>query len=1035
MSTSPARTPGPRTSRRVRARLLAVAVGAAASVLVVGLYALGGLDWLELRALDLRFRHANSLTERDDLVRVEIDDGSLQVVGHWPWPRHEQAALIDILGELGVRAVLVDVEYLEPTPVAIDLSPRDADDPLRITSEDVEVTPADAALQAAIWRAGNVYLAFHYRRDAERSARFSGPSGSLMALLAEGRDQDARRLAGSIAPDASPLPLLERASLAVALERDLDLTPQAAADLLGLPAAAVLESFEPCRQAALRRAIASARRRAAREAPGREPVPSTTFEAIAGRTWADDTSLKAAFRMAWSEVANEEATLATGFGARAALASRAQPVEAYVPVLALHAQAARRCGFVVFRADADGITRRMPLMVRRAGESEIMPQLAFGLACDLLGVSPEAIRPTPLGVRVGALEIQLDSEGRTLIPWTSPAEQRRNRLRHVPIVKLHEVYDRRRLMGQNERFIRDTIERVATADVFPRAESEAYAEQLAELKRLRRQRVREGYRSVADAIARRGASGPGGAASRPATRAEAAGAQDGRIAELEAATRAHEGDCLARLEREYADLAARPAESLDAGQRERLDGLDWVRTQLHRAQLDRYRVANVRLASEVDATMSELRRLLGGRVVLIGYTATALADMTPVPTSERAPGVLAHYYLLNGMLSGRMLTWARAWQNALLALSAGLLVSWVASRSSPFGAGAFTAALLVAISVAAVAAFYWRAYWIAITPPIAGGLAAFLAISFFQYAFVDRERRQLAAALGQYTSRAIARQMADNPELCRRAETRPVTTMFTDLRGFTAISERIGADRTQRLLNVCLGRMTDVFLRHEGMVNKFLGDGVFAFWNPVIYPQSDHAQRACAAAVDLLADLRALVEEQRRTGGDEAFQELGLRVGIATGNAVVGPCGSEQKYDYTCIGDSVNLSARLESANKFYGTSILVSAATRQAAAGFVYRPLGRVQVKGRQQATAVFELVARDGEADDRQLARIRLFSEALDSYEERRFAQGAELFRASLHVVPDDPIARFYLKLCETLHRAPPPDDWTPAIELTEK
>lgn len=1033
MTPSSARTPVPRTSRRVRARLLALLVGAGASVAVVAAYVGGLLDWIELRTLDLRFRYANGLTERDDLVRVEIDDGSLEVVGHWPWPRNEQAALLGILSELGARAVLVDIEYLEPEPIAIDLGGRELDDPLDATPADVDVTPADAALQAAVWRAGNVHLAFHYRRDAERATRFGGTGDSLMALLSAGREREARLAAESATPDTAPLTLFDRARLAVAIERDPRLTPDAAADSLGLPRAAVFECFEPCRQAALRRIISAA---APAPAGGASPGEAAVFEQQLGGSWIDDTPLKAAFRLAWREVTNQSATVSAGFGSQPALAPRAQPVDAYVPVLAALASAARRCGFVVFRADADGITRWMPLMIRREGEPEIMPQLAFGLACDLLHIPPDAIQPAPGGLRAGALRIQLDSGNRTLIPWTSPAEQRRHRLRHVPIVKLHEVYDRRRLIERNGRYIRDTLERIVTADVFPAQPADAYAAQLAELKRLRRARAMADLRRAAGEIARGEARPTTVPSSRPATTpADAELRLERRIAELASATSAYQSECLAQLDAERAALAGRPPESLSRAERERLENLNWVRRQLDDAQLDRYRAANARLTAEIETTLGELRRLLSGRIVLIGYTATALADMTPVPTSERAPGVLAHYYLLNGMLNGRLITWAQSWQNALVALAAGLLVSLGAARLTPFRAALLAAGVTLLAAATAVAAFYAYAHWIAVTPPIAAAASAFLAISFFQYAFVDRERRQLAAALGQYTSRAMARQMAENPELCRRAEIRPVTTVFTDLRGFTAISERIGADRTQRLLNVCLGRMTDVFLRHEGMVNKFLGDGVFAFWNPVIYPQADHAQRACAAALDLLDELRALIDEQRRGGGDDAFQQLGLRIGIATGNAVVGPCGSEQKYDYTCIGDSVNLSARLESANKFYGTSVLVSSVTRQAADAFVYRPLGRVQVKGRQQVTSVYELVARPGAADERRLACIRLFSEALEAFEERRFAHAAELFAAAVQAQPDDPIARYYLSLCQSLHRAPPPDDWTPAIELTEK
>jgi adenylate cyclase len=278
--------------------------------------------------------------------------------------------------------------------------------------------------------------------------------------------------------------------------------------------------------------------------------------------------------------------------------------------------------------------------------------------------------------------------------------------------------------------------------------------------------------------------------------------------------------------------------------------------------------------------------------------------------------------------------------------------------------------------------------------------------------------------------------MAENPELCKRAESREVTAMFTDLKGFTTISERIGAERTQKVLNVCLGEFTDVMLRHAAMVNKFIGDGIFAFWNPVIFPQPDHAVRACETAIDLHVALAELKREMATSGGDEVFSELLLRVGVASGNAVVGPCGSEQKYDYTCIGDSVNLAARLESANKFFGTRILVAGAVvDRVGDGFVFRSLGGVRVKGKANAVPVHELLGRRGQVPEDVVRYAEQFAAAVALFQKREWKLALGAFDDCTRERPDDLAAREYYDATAAYLARPPGRDWNGAIELTEK
>ena len=629
----------------------------------------------------------------------------------------------------------------------------------------------------------------------------------------------------------------------------------------------------------------------------------------------------------------------------AGLESAAQSIDRLTPVYPLLARSAARCGFSVFVGDEDGVARRLPLLAQY--EQRVVPQLAFGLICDLLDVGPRDLRMENGRLVVGELRIQLDRSGQALVPWVSQRDVDRDTQRHVPATKIMEVHERRGYIRDNE----DTIRQI-----------ESFQEEYERLSRIK----------------------PG---------------------------------------------------ELSPEDQERLKGLKGNRLEYKTIRAACAR-ANEKLRGEVVEMLDELRQRIEGKICLIGYTATALADMTPIPGKKRAAGVYAHYSLLNGLLSGRVVSWASTPLNAFVAVVFGVLASVVSLSMGPRSVIVIVVLLVLAYVGWAAGVFYTWTYWIAITPTVGTIFVSYFAIAVYRYMFADRERRHLATALGQYTSREIARQVAENPELCRRAEVREVTSIFTDLKDFTTISERIGAERTQHVLNACLGRLTEIMLQYEALVNKFMGDGIFAFWNPVIYPQENHAGLACDTAIDLHVGLRKLIDEQRAAGGDPVFGQLVLRVGLASGKAVVGPCGSEQKFDYTCIGDSVNLASRLETANKYFGTSILVNGVTRDAAGDrFEFRPLGRVQVKGKQKDVPVYELLGRTGEVNGERLDHARRFGQAIAAFQERKWDEAQRIFEECSRARPDDPIAKHYSVTSAIHAHEDPGEDWNSAIELTEK
>ena len=986
--------------RQQRANLTAFLIGVVATAVVISGYAFGWLDWIELKTLDLRFRYANSITEDPRIACVDIDDGAIELVGRWPWPRDVQAALLSILAEAGAKTVLYDVTLYDAETTR-SLPPRDIDVAADLFSFDTSSVPVaypDAELRTVIAAMGSAYLAFDYGSgDPLHSAAFR----SLLEAVRANDAKEVERLVRQHWPEAFRIQGTAAPVGWAQLVWKLEPSPAQPTGTLDVPEQVRAHDVERCRELAFEHAA----RRWLNEDPQRRneragrllplfyrDVDLTSFPRGSGPY--EELALSALTR-----VLSVDWTVGEGIVPLARVAAAAPEVDDVTPVNYLHARAARRCGFVAFDPDSDGVMRHTRLLVNYNGR--VLPQLAFAVAFDELGLSADDLRAEPGLLHVGRgadqtpLPIQLDDNGYVLVPWLPVRDWTGQFGEHVPIGVAWEVFDRRLSISHNRQYALSLLAAAVSEGAFE--EHRQYYEDMKRRLELDSELLLARYHDDAESVA----------------------------------------DIQHWIE-EYDKVLPAGEQALReavAGEIERGDEAS-VPPALLRG-LQRAFAANDAYEREIGDSLRWLRGHVDGMICLVGYTATALPDMVPIPTHPRAPGVIAHANLLNGLLTGQMVRWASVEMNALLAAVCGVVVSIVSVRRRPREAAIVVAGLVLGlVGIVGYWVFYAQTYWVAVTPAAGAMLAAYFAIATYRYIFLDREQRQLTTTLSQYTSATLARKMAEDAELCRRAEMREVSAMFTDLRGFTPISERIGAERTQRVLNVCLGRCSEVMLRYEGMINKFIGDGIFAFWNPVIYPQADHALRACETAVDLQTAMRELAEEQRKAGGDEVFGELVLRVGVATGQAVVGPCGSEQKYDYTCIGDTVNLASRLESANKFYGTLILIGGETRDAVGErFAVRPLGGVQVKGKREPVPIYELLGRAGEVPEEERAYADLFGEAVTQFQQRHWSEALKVLADCRKQRPHDLAAQRYAEATAQLHTDPPGDDWTGAIELTEK
>lgn len=283
----------------------------------------------------------------------------------------------------------------------------------------------------------------------------------------------------------------------------------------------------------------------------------------------------------------------------------------------------------------------------------------------------------------------------------------------------------------------------------------------------------------------------------------------------------------------------------------------------------------------------------------------------------------------------------------------------------------------------------------------------------------------------RYLSPTVVEQLLRDPDRQRLGgERRELTVFFSDLSGFTSVSEQMGPERLVELINEYLSVMTDAAFAHEGTVDKYEGDAVVAFWGAPI-AQPDHALRACRAALASLAAFQAL-ERRWRASGLPAF---GLRIGLNTGPMVVGNIGSAARLEYTVMGDEVNLGARLEGANKVYGTSILISEATRNSAGDAVEtRELDWLAVKGKRRATRVYELLGAAGSLTEARRRGRDAFERGLSLYRHRAWDDAEAAFREALEALGDE-ASKVFLARVAAFRLKPPPADWDGIFVLADK
>jgi adenylate cyclase len=424
-----------------------------------------------------------------------------------------------------------------------------------------------------------------------------------------------------------------------------------------------------------------------------------------------------------------------------------------------------------------------------------------------------------------------------------------------------------------------------------------------------------------------------------------------------------------------------------------------------------------------------------GKLVLVGASATGIGDLRSTPFGGiNYPGVEIHANVIDNILNRYFLI--RGANQVALDLLLILLVGvplglWLAlaqPRSMLFGL-----LLLVPFGFGVWYAFL-HGWWLNFIVP-AGTLVANVGfVAMYRALVEEKEKRRVRGAFQQYLSPEVIRRLLENPDLVKPRKTE-ITVMFSDVRGFTSISEKLDAQELAALLNEYLTEMTEIVFRHNGTLDKYIGDAVMAFWGAPFEDRA-HATEGCHAALEMIARLKEMQKKWR----SEGRPVLDIGVGLCTGVASVGNMGSTLRYGYTALGDIVNLSSRIEGLNREYATHILLSDATYAAVEDplLVFRELDLIRVKGKLQPVTLYELVAArgtpEGDAPDIE-ERLEYFAQGRACYRERRWQDAQIVFEKLLERWPDDGPARMYLNRCKEYLVAGPEENWDGVYVMTHK
>jgi adenylate cyclase len=454
-----------------------------------------------------------------------------------------------------------------------------------------------------------------------------------------------------------------------------------------------------------------------------------------------------------------------------------------------------------------------------------------------------------------------------------------------------------------------------------------------------------------------------------------------------------------------------------------------------------------RYVSAIDVLQGRtLRDNVEGKLVLIGTSAAGLLDVKTTPVAAAMPGVEVHAQILESAIANSLLTYPNYAIGAelLVAVLVGLAIIIVAPMVR-----ASTVIALGAIVVAGLMGVSWYLFsqhnlLIDFTYPLMASGFVYLTLIFINYFQEQKQRQQIRAAFGYYLSPALVEQLARSPEkLVLGGEERRMTILFSDVRGFTTISEHYKHDPQglTRLMNRFLTPLTNAIIERNGTIDKYIGDAIMAFWNaPLDDPQQEI--NACEAALEMLARADKLNQEFKREADQNGGKYMPLRVGIGlnTGPCVVGNMGSDFRFNYSVLGDTVNVASRLEARTKDYRIPVIVGEGTaRKAKEKFATMEIDRIQVKGKTEPETVFTVLGRAELRRDPNFQELHaLTTKMLQYYREQKWTRALDTIepcRKTAEGFGVGALYHMYAERIEAFRHNPPPPDWNGVYEAESK
>ncbi|MDD3849732.1 MAG: adenylate/guanylate cyclase domain-containing protein [Smithellaceae bacterium] len=422
-----------------------------------------------------------------------------------------------------------------------------------------------------------------------------------------------------------------------------------------------------------------------------------------------------------------------------------------------------------------------------------------------------------------------------------------------------------------------------------------------------------------------------------------------------------------------------------------------------------------------------------GKIVLVGATAVGIYDLRVTPFSATFPGVEIHANVIDNILHRNFLIHSSVTRfiDVCSIVLFGLILGLLIPRLRPI-TGMIAAFLMIA-AFALINFFIFFSFntWLNLVYPLITMATIYLGITIYHYFKEEREKKKIRGAFQYYLTSSVINEMLKDPDKLKLGgDKKDLTVLFSDIRGFTTISEKMTPEELVALLNEYLTTMTNQVFHYDGLLDKYMGDAIMAVFGAPL-DQPDHALRACRTSLAMMKELHKL-QEKWKAEGRPAFD---IGVGLNSGDMVVGNMGSEMRFDYTVMGDMVNLGSRLEGINKEYGTNIIISEFTYDKVKdAMCCRELDGVRVKGKLKPVNIYELL---GEKKDEAAFKDLLegFARGLALYREAKWDEAIAAFEGVLASRPSDYPSKMYIERCKNLKENPPAEPWDGVFVMTKK